>query len=98
LPSGAEHGASPAPVADVRIGIARDRAFGFYYPDDLDALQLAGATLVPIDTLHDHGLPVLDGLVIGGGFPETCMEALEANARSAARSRPACRPTPSAVG
>ena len=66
--------------ADVRIGIARDAAFGFYYPDDLEALERAGATLVPIDTLADTALPTIDGLFIGGGFPESCMERLEANA------------------
>ncbi len=65
--------------ADLRIGIAQDRAFGFYYPDDLAALQAAGAQLVPIDLLHDQRLPALDGLFIGGGFPETCMHELEAN-------------------
>jgi cobyrinic acid a,c-diamide synthase len=65
---------------DVRIGIAHDRAFGFYYPDDLAALEAAGAELVPIDTLHDARLPAIDGLFIGGGFPEACMDALEANA------------------
>ncbi len=65
--------------ADVRIGIARDRAFGFYYPDDLGALEAAGAELVTIDTLHDTRLPALDGLFIGGGFPEACMESLQAN-------------------
>jgi cobyrinic acid a,c-diamide synthase len=64
----------------VRVGIARDRAFGFYYPDDLVALDAAGAELVPIDTLRDSRLPTIDGLVIGGGFPETCMDELEANA------------------
>ncbi|MBE7427652.1 MAG: cobyrinate a,c-diamide synthase [Ideonella sp.] len=64
----------------VRIGIARDRAFGFYYPDDLAALEAAGAELVPIDTLRDARLPAIDGLFIGGGFPETCMAELEANA------------------
>ena len=63
----------------LRIGIARDRAFGFYYPDDLAALQAAGADLVFINTLHDQRLPPLDGLFIGGGFPETCMAALQAN-------------------
>ena len=63
----------------IRIGIARDRAFGFYYPDDIEALEAAGAELVPIDTLQDTSLPDIDGLFIGGGFPETCMEALEAN-------------------
>ena len=66
--------------ADLRIGIARDRAFGFYYPDDLEALRATGAELVPIDTLHDTRLPDIDGLFIGGGFPETCMRELEANA------------------
>ena len=65
--------------SDLRIGIARDRAFGFYYPDDLAALRAAGAELVPIDTLADRELPAIDGLVIGGGFPEACMDALEAN-------------------
>jgi len=64
---------------DVRIGIARDAAFGFYYPEDLTRLRRAGAELVPFDTLHDTSLPEVDGLLIGGGFPETQMEALERN-------------------
>lgn len=64
----------------VRIGIARDAAFGFYYPGDLERLEQAGAELVPFDTLHDNLLPAVDGLFIGGGFPETHMAALEANA------------------
>lgn len=63
----------------VRIGIARDRSFGFYYADDLDALEAAGAELVPFDTLHDAHLPEVDALYIGGGFPETCATELEAN-------------------
>ncbi len=66
--------------ADVRIGIARDRAFGFYYPDDLDALERAGAELLFFDTLRDARLPRVDGLIIGGGFPELFMRELEANA------------------
>jgi cobyrinic acid a,c-diamide synthase len=65
--------------ASVRIGWARDKAFGFYYADDLDALRAAGAELVPLDTLHDPHLPEVDGLFIGGGFPELFMSELEAN-------------------
>jgi len=64
---------------DVRIAIARDAAFGFYYPDDLDAFEKAGAQLVPFDTLNDKQLPEADGLFIGGGFPETQLDALAAN-------------------
>ena len=68
------------PVRDkVRIAIARDRAFGFYYADDLDALKDAGAELVPFDTLRDASFPEVDALYIGGGFPETCAAELEAN-------------------
>ena len=63
----------------VRIGIARDAAFGFYYPGDLDALEAAGAELVSFDALHADHLPQVDGVFIGGGFPETHMEALAAN-------------------
>ena len=54
------------------------------------------------DALHDERLPPVDGLFIGGGFPETHMDALAANAACAPscarRSMPACRPTPSAAG
>ncbi len=70
----------PMPVSEkVKIAIARDRAFGFYYADDLDALQAAGAELVPFDALNDAHLPDVDGLYIGGGFPEACAVELEAN-------------------
>ncbi len=71
---------SPPGRMGVRIGIARDRAFGFYYPDDLEALERAGAKLVFFDTLRDARLPRVDGLVIGGGFPEMFMRELEGNA------------------
>jgi cobyrinic acid a,c-diamide synthase len=69
-----------APARPVRIAIARDRAFGFYYPDDLAALRAAGAELLPVDTLRDARLPAADGLFIGGGFPEMFMDELQANA------------------
>lgn len=64
----------------VRIGYPRDRAFGFYYPGDLEKLVQAGADLVSFDALNDPHLPAVDGLFIGGGFPEVAMNELEANA------------------
>jgi cobyrinic acid a,c-diamide synthase len=67
------------PDPDVRIAIARDAAFGFYYQDDLEAFADAGAELVPFDTLSDSRLPEVDGLFVGGGFPETHLAALSAN-------------------
>ncbi len=70
---------SNAVLANVRIGIARDAAFGFYYPDDVEAFVQAGAELVPINTLQDSTLPPIDGLFIGGGFPETHMPQLSGN-------------------
>jgi cobyrinic acid a,c-diamide synthase len=63
----------------VRIGIILDRAFHFYYPENLEALEAAGAQLVFIDSLKDRALPSLDGLYIGGGFPELYLEALHLN-------------------
>jgi len=72
---------TPEVTPRVRIAIARDEAFGFYYPDDLASLQQSGAELIPFSPLRDPSLPdAIDGLFIGGGFPETQMKALEANA------------------
>jgi len=85
LPSVAKEASSQAQAVstrakpDVRIAIARDAAFGFYYPDDLEAFERAGAELIPFDTLRDKHLPECDGLFIGGGFPETQLDALAAN-------------------
>jgi len=78
-------GLQPAPrvvssTKKVRIAIARDTAFGFYYPDDLEAFADAGADLVPFDCLSATALPEVDGLFIGGGFPETQMPGLSVNA------------------
>jgi cobyrinic acid a,c-diamide synthase len=72
--------APPSPSHKLRIGIMRDAAFGFYYEDDLQALQEGGAELVPINAMQDKRLPAIDGLIIGGGFPESFMAELEANA------------------
>ncbi|MFC1962892.1 cobyrinate a,c-diamide synthase [Chloroflexota bacterium] len=63
----------------VRIGVMFDRVFTFYYPENLEALTQAGADLVFIDSLKDRQLPDIDGLYIGGGFPELYLEELEAN-------------------
>jgi len=64
----------------VRIGIARDRAFCFYYPDSLGALVEMGAVLVPFSPLDDPALPeCLNGLYLGGGYPELYAEKLSEN-------------------
>jgi cobyrinic acid a,c-diamide synthase len=85
-------GAAPAPASDcpgyepkpaardqVRIAIARDDAFGFYYPDDLSSLRRAGAELVTFSPVRDRDLPDADGLFIGGGFPEYRLRELTGN-------------------
>jgi cobyrinic acid a,c-diamide synthase len=61
------------------IGVLRDGAFQFYYPDNLEALARKGAVLVEISALADRSLPSLDALYIGGGFPETHLELLTNN-------------------
>jgi cobyrinic acid a,c-diamide synthase len=77
----------PAPVAGpaaargerVRIGVARDDAFGFYYEDNLLLLAEAGAQLVPFSPLHGELPAALDGVYLGGGYPELHAAALAAN-------------------
>jgi len=74
---------APQEVHDIapslRIGIAQDAAFGFYYADDLDGLRAAGAELVPFSPIKDKQLPRVDALFLGGGFPEVFARELEAN-------------------
>ena len=62
-----------------RIGVFRDAAFQFYYPENLEALTRAGARLIEISPLRDTLLPDVDALYIGGGFPETLAARLAAN-------------------
>lgn len=79
----------PAPVAGrsvtaeshkpVRIGVVRDAAFQFYYPENLEALAEKGAILQEISSFEERPLPALDALYIGGGFPETHLEILAGN-------------------
>jgi cobyrinic acid a,c-diamide synthase len=62
------------------VGVMLDRAFNFYYPENLEALSRAGAELIFINSMRDR-LPEVDGLYIGGGFPEFFLEELEANSK-----------------
>jgi cobyrinic acid a,c-diamide synthase len=59
--------------------VLRDRVFTFYYPENLEELERAGAELLWVNSLADGRLPPVDGLYVGGGFPEVFMEQLEAN-------------------
>ncbi len=65
--------------ASVALGVFRDPSFCFYYPENLEALEDNGAELVFIDALEDSSLPAVDGLYLGGGFPESFFEELSGN-------------------
>lgn len=70
----------PPPAADrPRIGIIRDSAFQFYYPDNLEALEALGAELCYISPLRESRIPLVDAIYMGGGFPETHAAQLSAN-------------------
>jgi len=62
-----------------RIGIIKDSAFQFYYPENIDALVAAGAETVFISPLKTNKIPQIDALYIGGGFPETHAKELTEN-------------------
>jgi cobyrinic acid a,c-diamide synthase len=63
----------------LKIGIIRDSAFQFYYPENLEALENAGVQLVFTSPLQEKAPPEVDGIYIGGGFPETHAAELAAN-------------------
>jgi cobyrinic acid a,c-diamide synthase len=69
-----------SPARDVKIGIALDEAFNFYYADLFDTLHSLGAEYIPFSPVHDR-LPEADGYIIGGGYPELFIRELEANDR-----------------
>jgi cobyrinic acid a,c-diamide synthase len=66
-------------TAQARIGVFRDAAFQFYYPENLEALVREGASLIEISPMRDALLPDVDALYVGGGFPETLAPALSGN-------------------
>jgi cobyrinic acid a,c-diamide synthase len=70
----------PAPGPKIRVAVAAGTAFTFTYTDTLEALEAAGAELVPFDPIATNQLPeAVDGLLVGGGFPEVHAAALSAN-------------------
>ena len=79
LPEGREPLFQEEGTRKVKMGIARDEVFTFYYQDNLDALEANQAELVFFSPLHDEELPDVDGIYIGGGYPEVFAPELEAN-------------------
>ncbi|MBI5286070.1 MAG: cobyrinate a,c-diamide synthase, partial [Deltaproteobacteria bacterium] len=73
---------SPWPLTPVRIAIAMDKAFSFYYQENLDMMEKLGAELIFFSPLKDKKLPDdIKGIYIGGGYPELYAKTLEANGK-----------------
>lgn len=90
LPKSAPTAEVTASFAGLRLGLALDAAFSFYYQDGLDLLREMGAELVPFSPLADRALPPgLHGLYLGGGFPEMFARQLTDNASMRASVRAA---------
>jgi cobyrinic acid a,c-diamide synthase len=70
---------APQMLEPLVIGVIRDSAFQFYYPENLEALQARGAVIVEISSFERRPLPPIDALYMGGGFPETHLEVLAEN-------------------
>ena len=66
-------------LGSVRLAVARDKAFCFYYRDNLELFEALGAEIVPFSPLTDRVLPSCDGLYLGGGYPELHAAGLSAN-------------------
>jgi cobyrinic acid a,c-diamide synthase len=79
------------PAPQVRIGVARDEAFCFYYVENLELLRQAGAELVEFSPIHDPLPGDLDGLYIGGGYPERHAAELAANTTATTAIRDFCQ-------
>jgi cobyrinic acid a,c-diamide synthase len=75
----------------VRVGVLRDSAFTFYYPENLEAIERAGGTIESISPLADTGVGDIDVLYVGGGFPETHAAALSGNRELLGRLRERAR-------
>jgi len=71
--------AGPEIRGPVRIGVVKDTSLWFYYPENLKALEQAGAEVVQVSLLEPDPWPVIHGLYLGGGFPETQAAALSRN-------------------
>ncbi len=79
LPSKTTSAVIPTDLPAPRIGIIRDSAFQFYYPENIEALSSAGAETIFFSPLETASIPAVDAIYIGGGFPETHAEALAQN-------------------